>query len=59
MLKVNGRGLLRHSLTQLLKSYRGSSQLRSPARIVLHLPRTAPWGKTWRRLAVAVAATPG
>jgi hypothetical protein len=32
---------------------------RSVRRIVLHLPRTAPWGATWRRLAVAVGAVPG
>lgn len=32
---------------------------RSVRRLVLHLPRTAPWGATWRRLAVAVGATPG
>lgn len=32
---------------------------RSVRRIVLHLSRTAPWGATWRRLAVAVGATPG
>jgi Transposase DDE domain group 1 len=28
-------------------------------RMVLHLPRTAPWGATWHRVAVAVGATPG
>jgi hypothetical protein len=32
---------------------------RSVRRIVLHLPRTAPWGLTWQRLAVAVGASPG
>lgn len=32
---------------------------RSVRRIVLHLPRTAPWGPTWQRLAVAVGASPG
>lgn len=32
---------------------------RSVRRIVLHLPRTAPWAATWRRLAVAVGASPG
>ena len=32
---------------------------RSVRRIVLHLPRTAPWGTTWRRLALAVGASPG
>lgn len=31
----------------------------SVRRLVLHLPRTAPWGATWRRLAVAVGAVPG
>ncbi len=30
---------------------------RSVRRIVLHLPRTAPWGTTWHR--VAVGAVPG
>ena len=30
---------------------------RSVRRIVLHLPRTAPWGTTWQR--VAVGAVPG
>lgn len=32
---------------------------RSVRRIVLHLPRAAPWGTTWQRLAVAVGAVPG
>ena len=32
---------------------------RSVRRLVLHLPRTAPWGATWRRLAVALGAVPG
>ena len=32
---------------------------RSVRRIVLHLPRTAPWGTTWHRGAVAVGAVPG
>jgi hypothetical protein len=32
---------------------------RSVRRIVLHLPQFAPWGATWRRVAVAVGATPG
>ena len=32
---------------------------RSVRRIVLHLPRTAPWGTTWQRVAVAVGAVPG
>ena len=27
-------------------------------RIVLHLPRTAPWGTTWHRVAMAVGAVP-
>lgn len=31
---------------------------RSVRRIVLHWPRTAPWGATWRRLARAGGATP-
>lgn len=31
----------------------------SVRRLVLHLPRTAPWGATWRRLAVAAGAVPG
>lgn len=26
-------------------------------RVVLHLPQCAPWGDTWRRVAVAVGAT--
>lgn len=32
---------------------------RSVRRIVLHLPRTAPWGTTWRCLAVAVGTAAG
>lgn len=32
---------------------------RSVRRVVLHLPQYAPWGDTWRRVAVAVGATPG
>jgi hypothetical protein len=32
---------------------------RSVRRLVLHLPQCAPWGETWRRVAVAVGATPG
>lgn len=32
---------------------------RSVRRVVLHLPRAAPWGTTWQRLAVAVGAVPG
>ena len=32
---------------------------RSVRRLVLHLPQCAPWGDTWRRVAVAVGATPG
>ena len=32
---------------------------RSVRRLVLHLPRCAPWGDAWRRVAVAVGATPG
>jgi hypothetical protein len=32
---------------------------RSVRRIVLHLPRTAPWSMTWQRVAVAVGAVPG
>jgi len=32
---------------------------RSVRRIVLHLPRSAPWGTTWHRVAVAVGAVPG
>ena len=32
---------------------------RSVRRIVLHLPHSAPWGTTWRRVAVAVGAGPG
>lgn len=32
---------------------------RSVRRIVRHLPRTAPWGATWQRLAVAVGASAG
>jgi hypothetical protein len=32
---------------------------RSVRRIVLHLPRSAPWGTTWQRVAVAVGAVPG
>ena len=31
---------------------------RSVRRIVLHLPRTAPWGTTWHRVAMAVGAAP-
>ena len=32
---------------------------RSVRRLVLHLPLGAPWGETWRRVAVAVGATAG
>jgi hypothetical protein len=32
---------------------------RSVRRFVLHLPQCAPWGDTWRRVAVAVGAPPG
>jgi DDE family transposase len=32
---------------------------RSVRRVVLHLPHCAPWGDTWRRVAIAVGATPG
>jgi hypothetical protein len=32
---------------------------RSVRRVVLHLPHCAPWSDTWRRVAVAVGATPG
>ena len=32
---------------------------RSVRRIVLHLPRSAPWRTTWYRVAVAVGAVPG
>jgi hypothetical protein len=32
---------------------------RSVRRLVLHLPQFAPWGDTWRRVAVAVGATAG
>ncbi|MBH0200677.1 MAG: IS1380 family transposase [Nitrospira sp.] len=32
---------------------------RSVRRIVLHLPRSAPWRTTWHRVAVAVGAVPG
>ncbi|TKB77777.1 MAG: IS1380 family transposase [Nitrospira sp.] len=32
---------------------------RSVRRVVLHLPQCAPWGDTWRRVAVAVGATVG
>lgn len=32
---------------------------RSVRRIVLHRPRSAPWGTTWQRIAVAVGALPG
>jgi len=32
---------------------------RSVRRLVLHLPQCAPWGETWRRVAVAVGATAG
>ena len=32
---------------------------RSVRRLVLHLPQCAPWGDAWRRVAVAVGATPG
>lgn len=32
---------------------------RSVRRLVLHLPQDAPWGDAWRRIAVAVGATPG
>lgn len=31
----------------------------SVRRLVLHLPRTAPWRLTWRRLSLAVGASPG
>ncbi|MGH7230202.1 MAG: transposase [Nitrospiraceae bacterium] len=31
----------------------------SVRRLVRHRPRTAPWGATWRRLAVVVGALPG
>jgi hypothetical protein len=30
----------------------------SVRRVVLHLPVTFPWARPWRRLAVAVGATP-
>jgi hypothetical protein len=32
---------------------------RSVRRVVLHLPQCAPWGDTWRRVAIAVGAVPG
>jgi hypothetical protein len=32
---------------------------RSVRRLVMHLPQFSPWGDTWRRVAVAVGATPG
>jgi hypothetical protein len=32
---------------------------RSVRRLVLHFPHCAPWGNTWRRVAVAVGATVG
>lgn len=32
---------------------------RSVRRFVLHLPQCAPWGDTWRRVAVAIGATAG
>lgn len=32
---------------------------RSVRRLVVHRPQFAPWGDTWRRVAVAVGATPG
>jgi hypothetical protein len=32
---------------------------RSMRRLVLHLPATAPWGATWRRVALADEAVPG
>jgi hypothetical protein len=32
---------------------------RSVRRLVLHLPHCAPWGDAWRRVAIAVGATPG
>jgi len=32
---------------------------RSVRRLVLHLPTTAPWGATWRRVALAAGAIPG
>lgn len=32
---------------------------RSVRRLVLHLPQCAPWGDTWRRVAVAIGATAG
>ncbi|MDF0676987.1 MAG: IS1380 family transposase [Nitrospira sp.] len=32
---------------------------RSVRRLVLHLPQCASWGDTWRRVAIAVGATPG
>jgi hypothetical protein len=32
---------------------------RSVRRLVLHLPQGAPWGDTWRRVAVAVGAAAG
>lgn len=32
---------------------------RSVRRLVLHVPQFAPWGEAWRRVAIAVGATPG
>ena len=32
---------------------------RSVRRLVVHLPQFAPWGYTWRRVAIAVGAAPG
>lgn len=32
---------------------------RSVRRLVMHLPQGAPWGDTWRRVALAVDTTPG
>jgi hypothetical protein len=32
---------------------------RSVRRLVMHLPQFAPWGDTWRHVAIAVGATPG
>lgn len=32
---------------------------RAVRRLVLHLPTTAPWGATWRRVALAAGAVPG
>lgn len=40
----------------VLRGYFKASNTGVDNHIVLHLPRTAPWGTTWQRAAVAVCA---